>query len=203
MDTDVTVNSLVRTMREFLTLWIEQALYYYHVYDQRTYSQIRAFEIVVYRNRNPAVRQYLDLLVENIVDHLDSLKQVVCVIEDLSRTRVAEYVVEMANVVVPLPLGPTEIAIDGFGWAEIYTQLNLVMHNHVDQVKRVPQQLGLSFAVEVVLKEGLVTKGWTRVPSRPETVVAMAGEVTMKLWEFDVYQAKVKDDSTSSSKDAN
>lgn len=185
-DIPMNLSSLLSTTQEFLTIWLEQILYYHQIYPPETFDKVKLFEIGIYRNRNPSVREFLDKLAANLVDNFQSLKKIICVIETPLGTLITSYVVEVANVITPFPQGPTAIEIDGFGWGEIYTQLNLVLTTHITHLRAV-SPIPCKFAIEVDLSLGLVTREWTRVKQSSPSNILPTGQVALKLWEFDVY----------------
>lgn len=192
---DLTTSSITKVTKEFLVVWLEQIIYHHGIYDCRVFDRVKAFELVVFRNRNPALRRYIDDLVTNVVERFNTINRIVCIIEERESGKALwRYVVQFSNT-VDAPAGPHPIDIDGFGWGEIYNQLNQILFTHIESLKRRCSTLSNQremFALEVDSKEGLVTHGWTRLDTEePQGKMEASGEAALRLFDFDVYSVSL------------
>ncbi|EEQ47446.1 hypothetical protein CAWG_06023 [Candida albicans WO-1] len=66
----LTVENFLLTFKEYFTVWLNQILYYNHVYEQLTFDQFKSFDLIIYKNRNPQLQGYIEQLIVNVINQL-------------------------------------------------------------------------------------------------------------------------------------
>lgn len=66
----LTVENFLLTFKECFTVWLNQILYYNHVYEQLTFDQFKSFDLIIYKNRNPQLQGYIEQLIINVINQL-------------------------------------------------------------------------------------------------------------------------------------
>ncbi|OUM52527.1 hypothetical protein BVG19_g1727 [[Candida] boidinii] len=69
--TNINAADILNLTSELLFVFIEQVLYYRDVYPTESFQKVKAFQLMVHKNRHPGVREYLGELRDSINDLLN------------------------------------------------------------------------------------------------------------------------------------
>ncbi|KAG7661656.1 uncharacterized protein J8A68_004809 [[Candida] subhashii] len=149
----LTINNLLLTFKEFFIVWINQILYYNKIYNQLTFDKFKSFELIIYKNRNPLIQQYLNDLIINIINNLivsqsNGLNEINCIIYNTNTNQIkSKYLIKFHNFIINLQQTinnlddiandqSSKLNIEGIDWQEIYTQFNSILFHHIQQLKQ-------------------------------------------------------------------
>lgn len=214
MSLPLTSKNLLLTVKEFITVWIDQILYHNKVYDQHIYDKFKAFEHIAYKNRNPNFNEYVDKLITNIFTNIllenGDLRHIVCVIidDDEDQEVLRKYSINFGDTVKNLQdtINPTILAaegdnsskldIPGLEWKEIYSQFSYLLFHHIQDLKRLQvdddNTIFFKIFVETDNQLFLTESNWVknnnspkRRPPQPRKAVSI-GDIDLQLLNFDL-----------------
>lgn len=212
----LTTKTLLLTVKEFISVWLNQILYYNHVYDANVYEKVTSFNQVVFQNRNPNFNEYVDTLVKNVFENLlfkqSGISHLVCVVyEDTKNAIVRKYqinftdVTDLKDVALDLDIdGPdnsTAINIPELTWSSIYNQLSSGLFYHIQELKRLRvtlEDLFFSIIVDVDNTTNLSIHNWVQLNGNTKTPTpkksAHLSDVNLHLFNFDLRNDYYTDD---------
>ncbi|KAI3406092.2 hypothetical protein KGF56_000933 [Candida oxycetoniae] len=152
----LTVNNFLLVFREFFTAWLNSVLYYNKVYDQLTFDEVKAFDILLYKSRNPHLDKYINDLVLNIINNMiinksrpNSLQSVSCLVYDTRTDMVmksyslvfSQFVTNLSEAIHELREdleGDTSALLDlpHAPWQEIYAQFQTSLFKHIQELRQ-------------------------------------------------------------------
>ncbi|KAK6199491.1 DNA-binding protein [Scheffersomyces amazonensis] len=181
----ITVKALVLTFKEFLTVWINQILYYNKIYDIEIYDQSRAFDILVYHNRNPQLQTYINELINKLLNNINNTLQLTLIIYNVkSQKPLRNYIINFHDLLINFHdliimhdnFNNDDIKDDNstiindpqLSWKDIYLQFNTLLYHHINELKRnqiVTPDNELFFKVIVNVPDSLnlVNSNWVRL----------------------------------------
>jgi len=184
----LTVNNLLLVFKEFLSVWINQILYYNRVYDPLIFDEYKAFDVIVWMNRHPHLEKYIDDLFLNIINNLiinkkqtNGLDKITCVIYNTkNETVVRSYTIRFQQFILSLSETIAELKpvndhdtssllnLPGISWIEIYTQFQTVLFQHIQQLRKTSisetQADDLFYSITVGLHEEIYAgANWVRL----------------------------------------
>lgn len=159
----LTLQNVVLSFKEFLTVWINQVLFHNHVYPREVFSVYKAFELIVYKSRSPflnayindLVNEFLSLLLKGRSDGGGKICELIIVVFDQRTNSVLHRYVVNCSQFVDLSKNVVDTAfldserniqaedndalvleLPGFSWNEIYAQFRSVLFQHLSELKR-------------------------------------------------------------------
>jgi DNA polymerase zeta len=212
----LTTKALLLTVKEFISVWLNQILYYNHVYDSNVYEKVTSFNQVVFVNRNPNFNEYVDTLVKNLFENLlfkpTGIRHLVCVVYDDSKNVVLRKyqinfteVSDLKHVALDLDIdGPdnsTLINIPELTWSSIYNQLSSGLFYHIQELKRLIvtlEDIFFSIIVDVDSSTNLSVYNWVQLSGNTKTPTAKRSahlsDVSLQLFNFDLKTDYYTDD---------
>ncbi|KAI5952885.1 hypothetical protein KGF54_003752 [Candida jiufengensis] len=157
MNLPLTINNFLIVFKEFLTVWLNQILYYNKIYDPLIFDEYKAFELIIKKNRHPQLDQYVDKLLLNIINNLiigkkqtNGLNKISCLIYNTKSDKVIKsYSIKFYQFVINLEKTINElkestdsedtsaiIDIPDITWIEIYTQFQTVLFKLIQELKK-------------------------------------------------------------------
>ncbi|RCK65815.1 hypothetical protein Cantr_01608 [Candida viswanathii] len=161
----LTTKNFLLTFKEFLTVWLNQILYYNHIYDPLVFDKVTAFDLVVYKNRHPNLDQYIDQLFVGIINELiihreqaktpeafNGLYNINCLIYNVQTNTVVsrhtinfhQFIVNLQETVFDLSLSSVDtsskINIEHISWNEMNTQYSTALFHHTQHLKKLDPQ---------------------------------------------------------------
>lgn len=154
----LTSANLLKSVKEFLSIWINQVLYYNRVYKSDIFDKFKSFNLVIYKNRNPQLEIYINDLLDNFFEialvhrrngstagHLNNL--VIVIYNTKTNKILRKYVIKfsdlLSNLADTIPnntMVPEDnsaaINIPHFTWNEIFTQINEALFKQINELKR-------------------------------------------------------------------
>lgn len=150
----LSVENVLLTLKEFLTVWINQIIYYNNIYVQESFSKFKSFDLVVYKSRNPIFNQYVDELINNFFQLLLKKKdmgkvhQISLIIYDTNSMKSSQkYSFKLQDFIEVEDIMPnldflhkessreTLIEMPNITWQEIYNQFKTVTYEHINCLK--------------------------------------------------------------------
>lgn len=159
----LTLQNVVLSLKEFLIVWANQALYHNQVYPNEVFAASKAFELIVHKSRNPFLNSYLNDLINEFLSILlkgrtgsgGKVNELIMVIFDQRTNRMLHRYVVNCSQFVDLSKNVVDTAfldsernilaednnallldIPGFTWDEIYAQFRALLFQHLSELKR-------------------------------------------------------------------
>ena len=212
-DIPLTVNNLLLVFKEFLSVWINQILYYNKVYDPLVFDEYKAFDVIVWKNRHPHLEKYIDDLFLNVINNLiinkkqsNGLDKISCLIYNTKNDTVIrcyslkfhQFILSLDETIAELKLVDDHdtssiLNVPGISWIEIYTQFQTMMFQHIQQLRKTPvsesQGADLFYKITVSLHEDIYAgSNWVRLnetkESKPVEHTTVLSEVDLGVLGF-------------------
>ncbi|KAI5966134.1 hypothetical protein KGF57_000663 [Candida theae] len=187
-DIPLTVNNLLVVFKEFLSVWLNQILYYNKIYDPLIFDEYKAFNVIVWKNRHPHLEKYIDDLFLNVINNLiinkkqsNGLDKITCFVYNTKNdTVVRSYSLKFQQFILSLDETISELKlvdhdtssilnIPGISWIEIYTYFQTNLFQHIQQLRKTTtvtetQEEDLFFKITVGIHEDIhAGSNWVRL----------------------------------------
>ncbi|ODQ64113.1 DNA-binding protein [Nadsonia fulvescens var. elongata DSM 6958] len=127
---EITYSDLLRSFQEFVTVFFHSLLHQRALYPSPTFDVVTRFNVVLYQNRHPGVRDYINELVNQIIDHVSqgTVSRISFVILSTLETPLERYVIDVSQF-PRVSKGEQEYIIDdlNFTWNELQQQYRAVL----------------------------------------------------------------------------
>ena len=159
----LTVSNVFLLLKEFLTVWCYQILYYNEVYPAEVFMKAKSFDSVVYCSRNPLLTEYFDGLITRFLkiliegngrDNGGRVNSLLMVLYDTrDNTAKEHYILQFSEMVHLGPAMNSEflnktpsdlydkrslpiLDIPNFTWTDLYGQLRMVLFNLLTELRK-------------------------------------------------------------------
>lgn len=158
-----TLPNIILTLKELLTVWLNQIIYHNSIYEPEIFNKRLTFDLVVYVSRNPALNEYLEKVVDKFLEILltgancgegGKVNQLMVMLYDAKTNRDKErYTLKFNQFINLKPAIPTGesfklaeflamkdqlsvIEIPNFTWEEIYSQFKYLLFQQQNELER-------------------------------------------------------------------
>lgn len=159
----LTSANLIKTLQEFLVVWVNQILFYNRIYNSQIYDKFKSFNLVVMKNRNPQLNEFIDGLINNFLNKVlvnrqdeeksggfTGLNLILMVIYNIKSNQIKrKYIVNFNDLIINLGdtlqggmanfhknVESAVIDLPGVSWDEVYVQFSGILFQHIKELKR-------------------------------------------------------------------
>ncbi|RLV89199.1 hypothetical protein JA1_005272 [Spathaspora sp. JA1] len=208
----LTINNFLLTFQEFLITWFNQILYYNKIYEDLIYDEIKTFDLIVYKNRNPDLIKYLEQFTLDLINNLiinknqeNGLVKITCVIyEEQDPTKYIrsynlkfhEFLVNLNDTIISLQQQENDtsavINIPEINWLEINHRYKTILFLHIQELRKlkVDNNNELFFKILVDLDKSIYPNSqWVRLEpnSNSNTRQIPVGNLELNILNFDLH----------------
>ncbi|KAI5970606.1 hypothetical protein CANMA_000347 [Candida margitis] len=184
----LTINNLLLVFKEFLSVWLNQILYYNKVYDPLVFDEYKAFDVIVWMNRHPHLEKYIDDLFLNIINSLiinkkqsNGLDKITCLVYNTRDDTVVrsysikfhQFILTLSETIAELKINDDHdtssiLSLPNTTWTEIYTQFQTTLFQHIQHLRKITisesQGEQIFFKITVgLLEEIYAGSNWVRL----------------------------------------